>query len=776
MGKYFSGKFNFFLLLVILTAGVWFFTSIPNRLFDEVYATALYSKSGNLLGARIADDGQWRFPASERIPIKFRESLLHFEDRYFFDHPGINPVSLFRALKQNLEAGRVKSGGSTLTMQVIRLSKKNPPRTVFEKITEIFQALRLELTRSKSEILSVYAAHAPFGGNVVGLEAAAWRYYSKPPETLSWSEAATLAVLPNAPGLIYPGKNQQALVKKRNRLLKSLFKAGKIDSLTYRLACLENLPNKPYPIPSLSPHLLDHFYIHGKNGQKIFSEIDENIQNLAERTLARHMSELKANHIYNGAVLIADLKTGAIVAYVGNSKGKETDKGYSVDIIQSRRSPGSLLKPLLYASMLEQGELLPEMLVPDIPVSFGGYSPMNFNEDFDGVVPADNAIARSLNVPAVKLLSEFGTTRFHRLLKQSGISTFNNPADHYGLSIILGGAEVTLWELSDLYLRLARQLITETDNQTGLFLTNSEKKKDHSILPAGKGSTWFMLQAMKDVARPEADLNWQYFSSSVKIAWKTGTSFGHRDAWALGISSNYLIGVWTGNASGEGRPGLTGLSSAAPIMLDLFRNLPTGAWFEKPSLFEKSICSESGYPAGQNCPNPVKRQIPVQNVRKTGCLYHRLVHLDKTCQYQVSSTCEEVSEIIHTPWFILPPAMEWYYRQKHPSYLPLPPWKEGCSDRHNPIAVIYPSVGGEIQIPVTLDGTKSKTVFEAGHINPEAQLFWHLDGEFLGTTKDFHRMAVSPDAGDHTLVVVDKEGHSITRNFSVTGRAVKTVQ
>ena len=363
------------------------------------YSTIVTDRHGELLGARIAADGQWRFPLCDTIPVKFARCLLAFEDQYFYYHPGVNPLAILRATWQNISSGRIVSGGSTLTMQTIRLSR-NRPRTVYEKILEIILATRLELRYSKNEILTLYASHAPFGGNVIGLDAAAWRYFSHPASELSWAEAATLAVLPNAPSSIYPGKGREALRRKRNRVLQHLLKRGDIDSVSYQLALDEPLPEAPRPLPSIAPHLVDHFS-QENTGQRIVSTIDKDLQQQIEHLAERRSKDFQQSNIRNLAILVIDLRSNQVVAYCGNIDFGGKVSGNQVDVITSPRSTGSILKPMLYYAALEEGLILPHTLLPDVPININGFAPQNFDHRFEGAVPADEALARSLNIPAV---------------------------------------------------------------------------------------------------------------------------------------------------------------------------------------------------------------------------------------------------------------------------------------------------------------------------------------------------------------------------------------
>jgi penicillin-binding protein 1C len=794
------------ILLVLFT--IWCFI-LPVPLFREPTATVLLDRNQQLLGARLADDEQWRFPEGNPVPEKFKNAILTFEDRYFQYHPGINPVSLIRALRLNFKAGKIISGGSTITMQVIRLSRKNPPRTYSEKIWEMMLALRLEATHSKKRILEYYAAHAPFGGNVVGLEAAAWRYFGTSADRLSWGQTATLAVLPNAPALVFPGKNKHLLRKKRNRLLDELHERGIIDDPTCNLAKEEALPGMPLPLPQEVPQLVDRALKEGKRGNFTTTTLDRSLQITTIGILEKHGDFLKANKIYNAAALVLDVNNGEVLAYVGNLSGNNPDidiffeaknrqprkqvskkHGRAVDIIASNRSTGSILKPLLYAAMLHDGLLLPNTLVPDVPIRIGSFMPQNFNRTYDGAVPAREALARSLNIPAVKMLQQFGYEPFYEVLQQMGMTSLTKQADHYGLSLILGGAESTLWEMTGIYASLAR-ILNQYNHHDGICFsdaihppvwsiesndnanTTHPKDKQTTVPLLDAGSIWLMMQAMAEVRRPEELANWRMFSSLGKIAWKTGTSFGNRDAWAIGITPRYVVGVWVGNATGEGRPGLTGLFMAAPVLFDIFRELPYDNWFECPynSLVPITICRESGYRNGPDCNHIDTILIPTAGRETPACPWHRTIHLDSSGQFQVEAGCYPPNKMQRKSWFVLPPAMAWYYAPKHPDYHSLPSWLPGCRQgtASHVIEMIYPVDQSHIYIPVELDGSPGKALFTAAHNKPGVTLYWHLDKDYIGETSGKHQMAFAPSTGWHQLTIVDDEGNELKIHFEVLG-------
>ncbi|WP_456376280.1 penicillin-binding protein 1C [Lutibacter sp.] len=776
----FIKKHTYKLILAVIFLTAYYF-SLPKQLFNNPTSTVIESAEGELLGAKIADDGQWRFPQNNSVPKKFEVCIVQFEDAYFYKHPGFNPVSIVKAFYENFKSKRVKRGGSTLTQQVIRLSRKNKKRTYFEKIKEIILATRLELRSSKNEILALYTSNAPFGGNVVGLDVASWRYFGRSPNELSWAESATLAVLPNAPSLIYPGKNQQKLVLKRNRLLKKLVQNKIIDTLTYKLAMEEELPKKPYKIPQIAPHLLQNV-VKKHKGKRIKTSIKIELQKRINLIVKNHYNELSKNQINNIAVLILDVKTRKILTYVGNSPTtKEHQK--DVDIITKPRSTGSILKPFLYAAMLDAGDILPNTLVADVPTQIGSYNPKNFNKQYDGAVFASTALARSLNVPAVRMLQSFGLDRFHYYLKALKLKDIKYNANHYGLSLILGGAESNLWDLCKSYASMASTINHYEDTQ-GKYYKNEflepsylenykpnfgEISTEKTIFDAG--STYLTFEALNKVNRPEGEENWQFFDASNKIAWKTGTSFGFRDAWAIGTTKEYVVGVWVGNADGEGRPGLVGISTAAPILFNVFNVLPKSNWFETPydELVEIPICSKSGYRASDIC--EVKDTVFVQQagLKTKPCSYHRWVHLDKNEEYQVNSSCETLQNMVHKSWFVLPPLQEYYYKQKHPFYKKLPNFRKDClRTEAQTMEFIIPKENAILYLTKDFKENNSLIV-KLTHSNSNAKVFWYIDKTFMGVTQTIHEMEIKPKMGKHLITVIDEFGNEISSKIEIKG-------
>ena len=754
-------------IITLLLIGYIF--CLPRQLFHVPYSTVMTDRNNELLGARIALDGPWRFPPHTTTPAKIQACFIEFEDNHFFHHWGVNPVSIGRAAYQNLKAGRVISGGSTITMQTIRLARNNP-RTFSEKFIEMIWATRLEFRYSKEKILSLYVSHAPFGGNVVGLDAAAWRYFGHSADDLSWAEAAMLAVLPNSPAMIHLSKSRQALLDKRNRLLTRLHTKGVLDDSSYELALSEPLPQEPKPLPQIAPHLTDYFY-QTRNGNYSVSTIDRGIQLQIEELIERWNGEFSRSDIRNIAILVIDVQKNQPIAYCGNVHFNKTNSGNQVDIIRSPRSTGSILKPFLYYAMLQEGSILPHTLLPDIPININGFAPQNFSQQFEGAVPASEALARSLNIPTVTMLQRYGVPKFYNFLKQTGISTLTRPASHYGLSLILGGAEGTLWDITCAYTDMARCLKGLDKTDCSLLLSDSAHNAS-SVVPTSSFSpcaVWQTFEAIKEVNRPE-EIDWRTIPSMQTIAWKTGTSYGFRDAWAVGVTPRYAVGVWVGNATGEGKPGLVGARTAGPVMFDVFNLLPSSPWFVRPSegFVDAEVCHLSGHLKGRFCEETDTILILPAGLKTEACPYHHRINLSADGTQRIYESCINTEAAIQKNWFTLPPVWEWYYKQRHPEYKTLPPFKPGCGeDILRPMQFVYPTMNARIFLPRQMDGSKSQLTFELVHSVPKATVYWHLDNNYLAETQDFHKISLLPSSGKHTMTAVDNEGNTVSVTFFV---------
>ena len=512
-----------------------------------------------------------------------------------------------------------------------------------------------------------------------------------------------------------------------------------------------------------------------------------------------------------------------VLVYCGNVSFASGRPGSQVDILQAPRSTGSILKPLLYCALLQEGSILPRTLLPDIPVNINGFSPQNYDLQFYGAVPADQALARSLNVPAVHMLRRYGVPRFHSLLTAAGMTTLTRAPEDYGLSLILGGAEGRLYEITRIYARMARQLVypyVPASAEPGIDKEATSKfhgpdrdramEQDNSFPFTDLEAIRWTIDALKEVNRPD-EMDWRKISSVRKVAWKTGTSYGFRDAWAIGMTPEYAVGVWVGNADGAGVPGLSGATCAGPVMFDIFNFLPSGTdrtaqssgvlsgspgneagrkpqctgvhedfrseRNEESTLLGRpqpygidytvaEVCRESGHLAGQYCDRRDTLFLPKAAMRSDVCPYHRAVTVSADGRHRTTAA-EPGARTVNM--FILPPAMEWYYRQHHPEYIPLPPPKPGtgADGSRTPMEFIYPENGSTVTIPRQLDGSIRGAVFNLAHSNPQTEVYWHLDSGYLGSTRYIHQMNIIAPPGEHTVTVVDASGNILSVRFTV---------
>ena len=748
---------------------LYFLIPLPRPLFAPDYSTLIVARDGQLLRAFLNDGQQWCFPpdTSLAVPAKLRTAVLHFEDRRFYRHLGVDPLALGRALYQNAAAGAIKSGASTLTMQVARLMRPKP-RTYVNKALETLLALKIELYYTKDEILRLYLDHAPYGGNIVGYQAATLKYFRKQPDELTWSEATTLAVLPNAPGLVSPTTDPQQLVQKRNRLLAGLQRAGYFDAETLHLARAEPVPTHAVPYPVGAPHL-SRTLKRSRQGRLIKTTIDAGLQRELEALVERHLRYLDHQGIGNGAALLVETGSGKVRAYVGSRDFFDPAHQGQVDGVIAPRSSGSLLKPFLYALGMDAGLILPQTLVKDVPTFYSGFSPRNADERYDGLVRAEEALVRSLNVPAVRLLRRYGVFNFYRFLHDAGVSTLMRPADDYGLPLILGGAEVTLWDMARLFRGLARGGRIEP-------LRYLQEQTEPTPPPPliSPGAAYLVLEALRNVRRPGVEYYWHQYQNQWPLAWKTGTSYGQRDAWAIGVSPAWTIAVWLGNFSGEGNPALSGAQAAGPLLFDIFHRVPKDlnqAWFSRPDadLTTATLCLDSGRPVSPHCPQPIEALVPRHRRPMGRCPYHRSIVLNRAGTHQVCSLCWQPGDHRLARQTVYPTDVVQYLRERGQVLHDPPPHKADCpvQPEAKPLQVLYPTPEARLQVGRDFDGERQKIVLRAAHSDRERALFWYVNRRFLGRTVNQHRLAVSLEPGAQSLEVVDAHGFRDRTRFYV---------
>ena len=752
-------------LLAILYL-VWIIRPVT-PVFPQDYSRLVFDQKGRLLRAFLTTDEQYRFPPENLvISEKYKQALLVCEDKRFYRHPGVDPLALMNALGANLRAGHVVRGGSTLTMQVARLADPKS-RTVFNKIRECIQAFRYTVHYSKDEVIVLYASHVPMGGNIVGIHSASWYYFNKPLSELTWAEAALFVVLPNSPGLINLEKDRQQLLSKRDVLLHKLYDQGLLSELDYQLACDEPLPQPVSRLPFDAPH----FTLYAANrapSDLVNTTLDYNIQEQVEGLVYQHHKMLMNDGIANISVLVVETATGKVRAYAGSQNFLDEANQGQVDGVQAPRSTGSLLKPFLAAKALDRGPYTIHSVIKDIPTFYGTFYPQNASKTYLGLATMQDMLISSLNVPAVRLLNTYGIRDFYFFLQRAGFEHLFRSPESYGLPLILGGAEASLWELVRLYLCLGN-----LGQSRSLVIDQSASGATGERLFSA-GSAWQVLETLKHLNRPGYEYYWDKFTNQVPVAWKTGTSYGQKDGWAIGVNQQWTIGVWVGNFTGEGNARNSGASCSAPLMFDLFNSLTDRdkpAWFTKPEsdLVRMDCCRQSGYPAGPDCPDVVSVERPAAAFTPGFCPYHHKYLVDTATGMEVCSLCWSGKETRDTTLFIVPPVVKDILEKRGQVCADIPQHAENCPLSHDNsrLELVYPLDGIRIFVPRDIDGELEKVVFSAKHHQPHTRIFWYLDGSYLQDTLQNHEFPYPVAPGRHRLTIQDEDGYLQSVSFSV---------
>jgi penicillin-binding protein 1C len=731
------------------------------------FSKALYSSDGAMISAMVSDEQQWCFPIEKDIPSKLAQCIITFEDEYYPYHLGINPISIIKAAHTNYKAGKTLRGASTIPMQLMRMKNKHVNRKIFNKSWEAISAIKYSILHSKKSILKEWCEIAPFGGNTIGVKAASLLYFNREMDNLSWSEYALLAVMPNGPSSAHLGKNRALLKKKRDFLLSKLNKKGHFSEEELALYIDEDLPLKTQAPKQDAFHLLQ--FLNKKHPKKhlYHSTVDHTMQVKLNDLVEREAQFLQADDINNIAAVVIDVEKNELISYVGNVKSKSGAYSY-VDIVQSARSYGSLLKPLLYAYALEYGYHLPHEIIADIPTHIGDFHPENFDKKFRGAVTLDEMIIQSLNVPAVRLLNQVGLEAFYKEIEKLNMAYINKGAAHYGLSLILGGAESNLWDMARLYKGLAQNISNQEACFNELKVLKYQIIEDNINLKYDAKKLEYMADAMADVNRPREEKSWSKYNQNYKVAWKTGTSYGHKDAWALGFNKKYMVGIWVGNENGEGRFNLTGVTKAAPIMFKVFNTLQDNEWFDKQTSSTKStisICTQSGLLAGRLCKNTSKLQYNASHKLKS-CNYHKEIMVNGVGEL-ITENCK-MDIVSKDTVFVLPPAMEYYYKKGNISYKGIPEIARDCNAKSHQLNIIYPENGVKIFLPKEGDNNKKELISKVYHSSENATLYWFLDEEYIATTQGkVHEKILNPPPGKHSLSIIDQSGYKESVSFEL---------
>lgn len=716
------------------------------------------------------------FVELNEITPTLKKAILQKEDKYFYWHLGVNPVAILRAGFNNIIKGKRTSGASTITMQVIRLLYPKQ-RTYWSKITEIFRAIQLEIFYSKDEILQLYLNLVPYGSNIEGIKSAAFLFFQKSPDRLSLAEVTTLAIIPNRPTSLKLGSKNPVIIQERNRWLERFRKEKTFDNQTINDAIREPLNVSRHDAPQDAPHLSLRLKKEFPTEPIIHSTLNRGIQLKTEQIVFNYVNRLKAKNIQNAAVLVLNNETMEVETYVGSADFKNSSDGGQVDGIQAIRSPGSALKPLLYATAFDKGIITPKNIINDVPTNFNGFEPENFDKRFNGPVSVEFALANSLNIPAVKVLRDLGKKELIEKLKQADFKTVKQQEKDLGLSIVLGGCGVTLEEMTKLYAAFANEgrigslkLKVAEDRRHGFkfqeAMASKEKIRTNTQLLT-PNSSYLITEILAQIKRPDLPNNFDYTYHLPKIAWKTGTSFGKRDAWSIGYNKKYTVGVWVGNFSGVGVPELSGAEIATPLLFQIFNTIDynsSAGWFRQPQgVSSRQVCAETGDLPNDYCTNRILDEHikGISHTRKCNHLKKFFVNYSESMSYCVH--CLPVDgnykEKIYPN---LAPELIAFYESKSVLYQKIPPHNPSCTrifktTQNNAPFITSPNNGSDYLIDKT-DPQKLQLACQAA--NDAKEVYWYANNRLIQKTAANKPVFYSPESGRIKISCVDDKGRS----------------
>ncbi|MEZ5359788.1 MAG: penicillin-binding protein 1C [Candidatus Zixiibacteriota bacterium] len=766
-------KGRFLILVLVCLVGLGLLCDrllfpVPLDRLTKSPAHFVFSRDGHLLTAFASEDSYWRMPIElDSVSRHLQLCVIETEDKWFYYHPGFNPISLITATIDNVKAGKIVRGGSTITMQIARMMEPKP-RTIPNKIIEICRAVQLEMHYSKDELLELYLNLAPYGGNIEGVGAASYFYFGKRPLELTLSEAAILTAIPASPNSFRPDIPDNSCRSRRDRILMHLRDDGIIDSPTCHTAISEEIPSRRLVRPFVAPHFCRSLVDELTEKSVQATTIDYNLQRDIERMAFDYAALLRPRGIHNLSIVVLDNATGELLAEVGSPDFADDSHGGQINGALAPRSPGSALKPFVYALGLESGRITPSTRLDDIPVNYSGYTPENYDESYHGFVSAHDALVQSLNVPAVNLAADIGMYRVFDFLKDAGVTTLRGEYYNYGLPLVLGACEVSLLELSNCYGTLARG---------GQYIPIHNKLNTHADTALSKqlispATSYIVANILADLNRPNLNTVWEFTADMPTIAWKTGTSYGRKDAWAIGYNPKYTVGVWTGNFSAESSPYLVGVESSAPLMIDIFRHLTKNSdptWFERPAdVGAREVCAISGDLPTEYCPITSSEYYIKGKSHLRSCEVHRPIIVDSKTGYQLCPACmhgHTHREKVVEEW----PARlnNWLQSNNRIALLPKHnPFCTGVLTENAPV-IISPEKNACYEIRNDMPGEFQRIELRASAAAGVGRLHWFVDNNYLEATSSDAACFYTPEKGSHTLICMDDLGRTTELTFMV---------
>jgi penicillin-binding protein 1C len=753
-------------MLVLLAVIDLIIFPLPYDKLHRQPAHFIYSREGKLLNCFSSSDQFWRKPVKlADISPELIRSVITCEDRWFYYHPGINPFSILSAAWTNIKNKKVVRGGSTITMQIARMIEPRE-RTITSKIIEAFRSFQLELHYSKDELLELYFNLVPYGGNIEGVGAATYFYFEKTPDKLSLSEIAILTALPASPNNYRPDLNPEQCRIRRDKILANLRNKNVISQKEYEHAVEEEIPVNRQDRPFYAPHFCQNMLSYRPELGEYKTTIDFDKQLLCEKLAYMHYLSIRDKSINNLSVVVLDNATGDLLAMIGSPDFNDDRNNGQINGALAFRSPGSSLKPFAYALGMESGLITPSTKLDDIPINYSGYSPENYDEEYHGLVSARDALIQSYNVPAVNVCARVGLQKFYTLLQDGGISSLHRKYFEYGLPLVLGACEVSLLELTDLYSSLAR----EGEYIPVRFMIDDTISSPKRIL--AEEASFLISDILSNLRRPDLPASWEFTCDIPTLAWKTGTSYGRKDAWAIGYNPDFTVGVWAGNFSAEGSPYLVGAEISVPLMLDIFHELMTGReirWFDQPPGVDvRMVCTESGAPPNKDCPS-VREAYYIPGVSSSqSCTVHKALMVDHRTGFMLCPACaygKNIDTVIVENW---PPRIaDWLLRQGQIAALPEHnPECKGIVLNEAPV-IHSPEDNAVYEIRVSAPLDYQKILLQASVSLSSGKIHWFLDKNWFASCLPGKNLFYLPKKGRHELMCMDDFGRSSKILFEV---------
>jgi len=757
-----TGALGVLLVCLILA----FLIPLPERL-EASDGRVVTWDDGTPMHVSLSSDEKWRFSAPlETVDSRYLDALIAFEDQRFWSHPGVDVMALGRAFIGNLGAGKRVSGASTITMQLVRLLEPRP-RTYTSKLIEVFRAMQLELRLSKREILENYLRFISFGRNVEGIHAGSLAYFGREARVLSYDEIAVLLAVPQSPTARYPHPNNLARLREaRDRIGSRLLEVeafqddGASPEDVFRMIQESSLPTELVPFPRRAPHVAQ-LLATADRSVRLQTTLDSVTQTLAEDLLGRHQEAATRSGIQHAAIVVVDHKELRVRAAVGNFDFG-ADPGSQIAAFNVPRSTGSLLKPVIFAMAIEEGLAHPRHLIEDVPAQFGTYKPENYDGRFRGLVRYDEALAASLNLPFIVHLSLLGVDAFANRLRLAGARDISTKPGFYGLSAAVGGIEMRPLDIAGLFAALANGGRART-----LSLVPDSTSETQVFTPA---ASYLTREALRLRDRPDFD-RLRLNRDAPRFLWKTGTSFGNRDAWAVGSGARYTVAVWMGNLDQSRSSALVGSERCGPLLFDILQALEPVVPADLPpeGMIEVNVCAYSGHLPAKACPEKTNVLAPMESVATRICPFHKRLEVDTATGLAVRAECRAGRDVESRSFVVWPAALRRYLSAQS-SPLPMaPPYAPECGRSSDGLQIVQPQAGHRIRLIPGLDPEEQRVPLEAQAADGRQTLYWFVDGEWIGEAPASERIWWVPTPGEHQIVVQDARGGSQSRTLHVIG-------